>query len=92
MNESDIIHKIQTYLKTLQGCFFWKEHGGQFGTAGVPDLIICYKGRFVALEVKTATGKLTVLQAITLKRIQAAGGIAAVVRSAEDARAILEKI
>ena len=92
MNEKDIINQIKEFLKTLEGCFFWKEHGGQFGQAGIPDLIICYRGRFVALEVKTATGKLTTLQGITLRRIQNAGGTAAVVRSVEEARAVIAKI
>lgn len=92
MNESEIVKQIKEYLKTVKGCFFWKEHGGQFGTAGIPDLIICFKGRFVALEVKTATGKTTVLQAITQKRIQEAGGIAAIVRSVDDARRVIESL
>lgn len=91
MNENEIVKQIKEYLKTVKDCFFWKEHGGQFGTAGIPDIIACIKGRFVALEVKTAEGKLTLLQAITLKQIQRAGGIAAVVRSVEEARAVIAK-
>ena len=92
MKENEIISKIRDYLKTLPECFSWKEHGGQYGTAGIPDIIVCYRGRFVAFEVKTEKGKLTVLQAITIKRIQNAGGIAAVVRSVEDAKAVLSKL
>lgn len=92
MKESDIIKQIKEYLKTVPGCFHWKEHGGQFGTAGIPDIIACVSGRFVAFEVKAAAGKLTVLQAITLRQIQAAGGIAAVVRSAHEARAVIENL
>jgi len=92
MNESEIVKQVKEYLKTVKDCFFWKEHGGQFGTAGIPDIIVCFKGRFVAFEVKTAAGKLTVLQAITQKRIQAAGGIAEVVRSVAEARAVIAKI
>jgi len=92
MNESDIVKQVKEYLKTIKNCFFWKEHGGQFGAAGLPDIIVCFKGRFVAFEVKTAAGKLTVLQTITLKRIQAAGGTAEVVRSVEDARRIIESL
>ena len=92
MNESEIVKQIKEYLKTLKGCFFWKEHGGQFGTAGIPDIIMCYKGRFVAFEVKNEKGKLTVLQAITIKQIQRAGGIAEVVRSVEEARTVIASI
>jgi len=48
MLEKDITAAITRYLKTVPCCFFWKEHGGQYGTAGLPDLILCYRGRFVA--------------------------------------------
>lgn len=92
MNESEIVKQIKEYLKTVNNCFFWKEHGGQFGTAGIPDIIMCYKGRFVAFEVKNEKGKLTVLQAITIKHIQRAGGIAEVVRSVEEARTVIARI
>lgn len=92
MNESEIVKQIKEYLKTVPNCFFWKEHGGQFGASGIPDIIICLKGRFVAFEVKTKKGKLTVLQAITLRQIQKAGGIAEVVRSVEDAKRIVTKL
>ena len=92
MKESEIITQIKEYLKTVKGCFFWKEHGGQFGTAGLPDIIVCYKGRFIALEVKTATGKTSVLQAVNINRIRAAGGIAEIVRSVEEARAVIAKV
>lgn len=90
MKESEIIKQINNYLKTIDNCFYWKEHGGQFGTAGIPDIIVCYKGRFIAFEVKTDTGKTTVLQAITIKKIIKAGGYALVVRSVADARTVIE--
>ena len=92
MNENEIVRQIKEYLKTVKDCFFWKEHGGQFGAAGLPDIIVCFKGRFIAFEVKTAAGKLTVLQAVTIRKIQAAGGIAEVVRSVEEVRAVIAKI
>jgi hypothetical protein len=92
MIEKEIIAAIKEYLKTVENCFYWKEHGGQFGTAGIPDIIVCYRGRFIAFEVKTATGKLTVLQAVTIKRILKAGGIALVVRSVEEVRQIMDSL
>ena len=89
MKEKDLINSIRKYLKTVDGVFFWKEHGGQYGTAGIPDIICCYRGRFVALEAKTDTGKVTKLQEITLRQITEAGGIAAVVRSVDDVKRII---
>ena len=89
MKEKDLINSIRKYLKTIPGVFFWKEHGGQYGTAGIPDIICCYRGRFVALEAKTDTGNVTKLQEITLRQITEAGGIAAVVRSVDDVKRII---
>lgn len=89
MRESDLIRKISEYLKTVPNLFFWKEHGGMYGTAGIPDLIVCYKGRFIGLECKVGKNKPTVLQAVTVKQIINAGGCAAVVRTVEEVREIV---
>ena len=44
---------------------------------------------FTSLEVKTPTGRLTTEQRQWLQAVQAAGGVAGVVRSVEDAEALL---
>lgn len=89
MKESDIVKTILRYLKTVQNCFFWKEHGGMYGTAGIPDIIACIDGRFYGFEVKTNEGTPTKLQLATIRKINAAGGIAQVVRSVEDVKAVI---
>ena len=88
MRESDLIRKISEYLKTVPNLYFWKEHGGMYGTAGIPDLIVCYKGRFIGLECKVGKNKPTVLQAVTIKQIINAG-YATVVRTVEEVREII---
>ena len=45
--------------------------------------------QFVALEVKSATGRATKEQGLFIDHIQAAGGLAGIARSVEDAAAIL---
>lgn len=90
MKESDIVKAILKYLKTVPNCFSWKEHGGMYGTAGIPDIICCYCGRFVAFEVKTETGKLTKLQEATIRKIKEAKGQAFKVTSVEEVKQILE--
>ena len=60
-----------------------------YGTAGVPDIIACIGGRFYAFEVKTATGKTTALQNATIRKILACGGMAVVVRSVDEVRAVI---
>lgn len=91
MLEKNIVTSIMRYLKTVPKCFSWKEHGGMYGTAGIPDIITCVDGQFFAFEVKTPTGKTTALQDATIRKILAAGGHAYVVRSAAEVRAILQR-
>ena len=93
MLERDVVAEIKKYLSSLGGnVFFWKEHGGPYGTSGVPDIICCYKGRFLGLEVKLPSGKLTELQKRAIEKINRAGGIACRVESVEDVRAIIARV
>lgn len=87
--EKDIVRAIMKYLKTLPECFCWKEHGGMYGTAGIPDIICCRKGRFYGFEVKTQDGKPTELQKSTIRKIRNAGGTALVVRSVDEVKEAL---
>ena len=90
MLEKDIVAAIRRYLGTLgDDVFFWKECGGPYGTSGVPDIICCYKGRFLGLEAKLPGGKLTALQERALERINRAGGIARRVESVDDVRDVI---
>ena len=59
---------------------------------GVPDILCCYRGRFVGLEVKTAKGRISGPQRVQNERIGAAGGRAVVVRSIADVRVVLKHI
>jgi hypothetical protein len=92
MAEKDIVSAIMRYLKTVPDCFCWKEHGGMYGTAGIPDIIACIGGQFYAFEVKMLSGKLTKLQEITLQRIRKAKGKAYKVTSVEEVKSILERL
>lgn len=60
---------------------------------GSSDLIgvLAPSGRFVALEVKTEVGRLTKEQRVFLEHVRRMGGFAAVVRSADEARAALAR-
>lgn len=90
--EKVIENKIKEYLKTIKGLFYWKEHGGMYTTAGIPDLIVCYKGRFIAFEVKSELGRPTVLQNVAIRKINEAGGIAKIVRSVEEVKDIIKEV
>lgn len=92
MAETDIVNAIMRYLKSVPECFCWKEHGGMYGTAGLPDIICCFKGRFVAFEVKTPSGRLTKLQEATMRKIRDAKGEAFKVTSVGDVKVILDAL
>jgi len=51
MNESIFSRELRKSL-VLEGAYFLKMTGGQFVTPGIPDLIGCYNGRFIAIECK----------------------------------------
>ena len=86
MLERDIVKCVKLYLNGIDGVFVWKTHGGQFGTAGEPDLIGSYKGKALGIEVKRPGKKATRLQDLFLKKLQAAGATAFVACSIEDVK------
>lgn len=90
--ESTITSNIMKYLKTLDKCFCWKEHGGMYGCSGIPDIICCYHGKFIAFEVKRPGNKPTKLQEKTIKDIQASGGQAFVVHSVDEVKNIIPEV
>ena len=92
VKEADLITTIKKYLATLPETFAWKEHGGQYGTAGIPDIIVCHRGRFIALEAKVGKNTPTKLQTVTIEQIRKAGGTAAVVRSVADVKTIISEL
>ena len=93
MLERDIVTAIKRYLASLgSDVFFWKEHGSMYGTNGVPDIICCYKGRFLGLECKLPGGRLTELQKRAIEKINRAGGVACRVESVEDVKRVIARV
>lgn len=60
--------------------------------AGLPDDLGCLGGIFFSMEVKTAKGRTTKIQDYTIEKIRAAGGMAEVVRSVEEALQFMAKV
>ena len=54
------------------------------GFVGQPDLIVCKEGKFIAIELKSAHGKLTQPQGYRMQHIRDAGGIAVVCYTMQD--------
>ena len=73
--------KIIKWLKdTYPGAFVWKAQAGPYSRQGIPDICAVINGHLFAFEVKRPEGgKLSAIQAQTIKQINAAGGTALVV-------------
>lgn len=73
--EKQFENKVKTFLKD-NGCWFLKYWGGAAYTkSGIPDILVCCKGRFMAVEVKAPNGKPSDLQIYNLRQIDRAGGL-----------------
>ena len=89
MREKSIETKIKSYLKS-KGAYYVKYFGNKFSQVGVPDILACYKGRFIGIEVKNEKGKTSPLQDINLQQIKEAGGISIIARSVEDVQHVID--
>ena len=76
--EAKVKKKVVDILKKHGAYYFFPATGG-FGRSGVPDIVCCYNGLFLAIECKAGSNKPTVLQERELKKIQDAYGVAMVV-------------
>ena len=66
-------------LKEFNAYYFFPVMGG-YGRSGIPDIIVCFRGHFIAIECKAGFNKTTLLQDKELAAIAAAGGITLVIR------------
>ena len=82
--ETRLVKKIMTWLEAGGGRWM-KVHGSIFQKAGVPDIIGCYQGYFVAIEVKMPGNRPTSLQSRTIQLLETAGARAGVAYSVEEA-------
>ena len=91
MNESGIQKKITDWL-TTQKIFWQKNHQTAYSRAGIPDLTVCVNGMFLALEVKTPSGKPSPSQLLELRKISQSGGRSEIVRSLDEVRKIVAEM
>lgn len=69
------IRKILEESKT----YFAMPIGTGYGNSGVPDFLVCHKGRFIGIEAKANGGQATALQLMNLQKIRDAGGTSLIV-------------
>lgn len=102
--EGLIVNACLEYLH-LRGIFSWRNNSGaatikgsrgsdrfiRFGKVGSSDIIgVMPDGRFLAIECKTARGKLSTPQEDFLSSVLKRGGVAFVARSVEDVKEKIE--
>lgn len=77
--EAKVKAKVKKLLDELRIYYFFPPANG-YGRAGIPDVVGCFMGLFVAVECKAGKGKLTALQEVEIAKIKEAGGFTFVAR------------
>lgn len=72
----DAVRKLLNHMDV----YHFMPPGVGFGRAGIPDIVGCMDGHFIAIECKAGKGKTTALQERELQWIVDAGGFAFVAR------------
>lgn len=89
--EGKLSKRIQAYLRG-RGAYVFKVHGSEFQEPGTPDLLCCYRGHFIGLELKMPGEKPSPKQVYIMGLIREAGGVAHVASSIDDVERILERM
>jgi hypothetical protein len=76
--EGKVKEVIKKHLKQKEIYYIMPATGG-YGSSGAPDIVVCHKGKFYGLEVKSGANKPTALQMDNLNRIEDSGGYAVVI-------------
>jgi len=81
--ERSLQHACEAWL-TERGLWWHHDRDRRGEVAGVPDLLICYSGLFIAVELKSKTGKVKPEQRDMMSAIRKSGGRTFVSRSLEE--------
>lgn len=75
--EKRVKDKVVGILKSEDVYYFFPATHG-YGRSGVPDIVACANGHFLAIECKAGGNKPTALQVREIERIRRCGGVAVV--------------
>lgn len=89
--ESKVKKEIKTYLKSI-GAAVILVPGGAYGTNGNPDLVVCYQGKFIAVEGKANNGVQSSWQKLRQMQIERAGGIYILAWSVDDVKDVISSL
>ena len=71
-------------LERLRSHGAWATALHHGSTKGLPDIVACYRGRFIAIEVKVSERRARPLQRVQLDRLKLTGALVDVIHSAAD--------
>lgn len=89
--ESKLSRDIQKLIK-FRGGYCWKVWGNDLTPAGTPDIVGCYKGRFIAVESKMPGNKPSTIQEYRMERMRIAGAKVIVAYNTAAVSAMLDEI
>ena len=91
--EAKVKKKVVDVIKKNGAYYFFPATGG-YGRSGVPDIVCCYRGYFVAIECKAGNNKPTPLQEAEMAKIREAQGFVLVVNETniEDVAVVFDRI
>ena len=76
--EAKVKKQVKKVLDDI-GAYHFSPLTAGYGRSGVPDIIVCYKGKFIGIECKAGKGKLTALQEYNIEQIKRNQGLAIVI-------------
>lgn len=79
--EGKVKDRVKEILDREPKCWYFMPVQNGAGQSGIPDFIVCWRGKFVGIETKSnkTSRKVTALQAKQIKLINTAGGTAVVI-------------
>lgn len=91
--------RTQSGMVKIRGEYGEDDRFFKTGKIGCPDIVVCWnpkgrnscKGKFIGIEIKTATGKITERQREAQERIERAGGIYLEIRDVNQLQWLREK-
>ena len=90
--EQDIQISIMNYISSIGGLPVKFNNIGIYAKAGVPDILACIKGRFVAIEVKKPGNKPSSLQENFINAVNQIGGFAFWADNLQDVKDKLKEL
>ena len=73
MSESTFAKDVMKKLQKYPGCFPVRIQPGPYGSSGKTDILLCFWGYFIAIELKYGKGKPTPLQEKFMKDVRNKG-------------------